>query len=68
MPVAHLLLGDAVPARSAVKVLLGAVVAVQLVGKVGAVDDAVADAVHLVVLAERRHTTWIMIFGLGNDS
>ena len=45
--VAHLLLGDAHLADAAVEVVLRAVRAVQLVGEVGAVDDAVANAVRL---------------------
>ena len=45
--VAHLLLGDAHLADAAVEVMFRAVGAIELVGKVGAVDDAVTDAMRL---------------------
>ena len=53
--VAHLLLGDAHLADAAVEVVLRAVRAVQLVGEVGAVDDAVANAVRLADVAHLGH-------------
>jgi hypothetical protein len=50
--IAHLGLLDAVLADAAVEVVLGAIGTVELVAKVGAVDDAVANAIPFAGVAE----------------
>jgi hypothetical protein len=60
-PVAHFLLGDAHLADAAVEVVFRAVGAVQLVGKVRAVDDSVANAVRLADVAHLGDATWTKV-------
>ena len=54
--IAHPFFGDAHFSDPAVKVVLWAVRTVQLVGEVGTVDDAVANAVTLVQVTHLRNT------------
>ena len=57
-PVAHLVLGDAGLTHAAVEVVLRAIGAVQLVGEVRAVHDAVANAIAAARVAQFGHAAW----------